>query len=473
VKLGLKPRVRNGNPGPMASPVEQKPGTRVAELTDPGTDGAPSLRLRPMLLAAGLCALLTLPVAWNARQHISSDGLSYFEIAHNAIEISPEYLVSNAYWSPAYPALLAVTLKLARPALASELAVVHSIDWAIYVATCFCFTYFLFNLFRWIRLERGQVRGYAGILTFACTLLFVSNIVGELWLVRPDVLLEGVVFFGAGILIRLGLPGPRLMHYGALGAVLALAYATKAAFFPLSLILLAILFVRPVACDAGRKGIMVATAVFLLAASPLIAALSYTKGRLTFGDVGPLAVEWYVNAAPDTLYWEGRLPDSGILLHPAKKVSTDPVILKFDGPSSVTWPFWYDPSYWYDGVKPHFSLRQLTRRLLFYFRAARDPIYGPTVFDLAGWWGPMLAGVSAFVVLGLRVHGVYGAIGRNIWLLLWPVLARLMFACVLIQRRYVVSFVVLGWTALFAAAAMAMESGKSLGITVRLPLVFS
>ncbi len=28
------------------------------------------------------------------------------------------YLVSNGYWSPAYPALLAVTLKLARPALA-------------------------------------------------------------------------------------------------------------------------------------------------------------------------------------------------------------------------------------------------------------------------------------------------------------------------------------------------------------------
>src|ERR1700733_13591990 len=123
--------------------MEHSLGTS-ARIGSVGTrSGQSVIGLRPMLPAVALCAILTLPAAWNAREFVSSDGLSYLEVAANTIKHGPHDLLTNAYWSPAYPALLAAVMTLTHPSLASELAVVHCIDWAICVATYLCFTYFL------------------------------------------------------------------------------------------------------------------------------------------------------------------------------------------------------------------------------------------------------------------------------------------------------------------------------------------
>ena len=166
-----------------------------------------------MLWAAALCALFTAPVAWNAREGISNDGLSYLEVAANALRLGPVHLLSNAYWSPAYPALLAVALKVAHPTLASELAVVHSVDWVICVFEYLCFTYFLWNLLRWIQLTHPGVienkAGFRAILVFVYTLLFVSNLDISLWFVGPNVLMAASVYLTAAICVRLSLPDTR------------------------------------------------------------------------------------------------------------------------------------------------------------------------------------------------------------------------------------------------------------------------
>jgi hypothetical protein len=254
------------------------------------------------------------------------------------------------------------------------------------------------------------------------------------------------------------------MYHAALGVILALAYATKAAFFPLSLALLVILFIWPVASGAKRKGTVVATLAFLLAASPLLAALSFGKGRLTSGDAGLLNYVWYVNAAPDTLYWEGRLPDSHILVHPSKSILTDPVILDFEGPFKVTWPLWYDPSYWYDGVRAHFNLRQQLRIL----RISLDGIYldGMNLIQLAGMWLPIFAGTAAFAVLGLRIRNLYLVTRRHIWLFLWPAVVLITYACVHIEYRFLVPFFVLTWITLFVAARTVIGQEQWLGVTL-------
>jgi hypothetical protein len=420
-----------------------------------------------MLLSACLCALLTLPTAWHAGQQISSDGLSYLDIASNAIERGPLALLTNGYWSPGYPALLAAAMILVHPSPASELTVVHVVDWLTCVAGYFSFTYFLFNFIRWIQLKRGPMfesrAGVLGILTFAYSLLLVAHIYPFLlWRVRPDLLLECVVYLAAGMCTRLSLPGSRLIHYAALGAILAIAYAVKAAFFPLSLVLLAVLFIWPP--GKARKGTVVATLAFLLATSPIVAVLSFSKGRLTFGDTGRLNYVWYVNAAPDTLYWDGRLPDSGVLLHPPSKISTNPVILNIEGPVKATWSLWYDPSYWYDGVQPHFDLRQQIRVLYRSLRGKdRD---GTNMIQLATMWLPIFGGIAALVVLGLRIQGVFLAIRRHTWLLLWPAFVLFTYACVHIEYRFLVSFILLAWTTLFVAAWSVLGEEKSVSVTL-------
>jgi len=449
--------------------VRPKGSVRAVAASTVKTGGESVVTLRPMMLAACLCALLTLPTAWHAGEQISSDGLSYLDIASNAIERGPLPLLTNGYWSPGYPALLAAAMTLVHPSPVSELTVVHVVDWLTCVAGYFSFTYFLLNFLKWIQLGQGAVfesrAGFFGILTFAYSLLLVAHIYPFLlWRVRPDLLLECVVYLAAGVCIRLSLPGSRLIHYAVLGAILALAYAVKAAFFPLSLVLLVILFIWPVAPGAARKGTVVATLAFLLATSPIVAILSFSKGRLTFGDTGRLNYVWYVNAAPDTLYWDGRLPESDVLLHPPRKISTDPVILNFEGPVKATWSLWYDPSYWYDGVQGHFDLRQQIRVLYRSLRGMdRD---GMNIIQLASMWLPIFGGIAAFAVLGLRIQGVYLAIRRHIWLLLWPAFVLVTYACVHIEYRFLVSFIVLAWTTLFVAAWTVLGQEKSVSVTL-------
>jgi len=444
------------------------------------TDGRPVIRIGPVVLAVCVCALLTAVLAWNTREAISADGLSYLEMAVNAAQNGPQDLFLNAYWSPAYPAILAVALKLTRPSLAHELAVVRSVDWLICLATYLGFGYFLINLFRWIQLTYGTPAGdgtrddtrFRVIVFFTYTLLFVSNIDIALWLVGPNILLECVAYLAAGLGVRLSLPDSRQIHYVLLGVVLAFGYLVKAALFPLSLVLLALLFVWPVARNRGRRGTALALAVFLLASAPFVAVLSYSKGRLTFGDAGTLTYAWYVNHVPRAVIWQASqtpLPGGAVLRHPAKQISSDPPILRFDlpGPFLSTYPYWYDPSWWYDGLKSRFDLRQQIDQLLRSFGLLpKVMIEGYTVFQLAEQWLPLWAGLAAFAVAGLRIRNCYSALGRHIWLLLWPTVAFLTFALVLLQHRYIVAFLVLGWTSLFAAAWVVVKPDRWIGIAL-------
>ncbi|MEP6715073.1 MAG: hypothetical protein ABJC09_05840 [Terriglobia bacterium] len=420
-------------------------------------------------MAAAVCAILTIPIAWNSRELISSDGLSYLEVGANTARYGFGYLFANAYWSQLYPAILAVVLKLAHPSLASELIVVRCVDWVICTGTYFSFTWFLLNFLRWIHLARGPViqnrRHLLVVLAFAYTLLFVCNLDVTLWLAGPHILVEGMVFLAAGACLRLSLPGAGLRHYALFGAILALGFVAKTALFPLSLLLLIFLAIRAVAQRSGGRETAVAAVVFLLGSLPVVAALSYNKGRLTIGDAGKLTYAFYVSGVPR--YWEVRQPDTP-LPHAPRQILKVPEIVKFDSPFPATYSYWYDPSYWYEGVNPPFDLRLQMRQFLRIFGVApKFMLSGLTVFQLAARWPSLWMGLAAFTVFGLRAGKIYRYIGpAQSWLFLWPICGFLTFASVLIEYRYLVPFLVLGWTTLFVVAWGLIDSRKWIGATV-------
>ena len=197
--------------------------------------------------------------------------------------VLPRYIVSNAYWSPAYPALIAVAFQLTHPSLYSELAVVHGLDWMICFGTYLAFTFFLYQLLRWIEQSHAGIFAnrstlYA-LIAFGYALIFTGNIDPSLWEAGPNVLVEGAVLLAAALCVRISVPGSRPIHHVALGLALGFAYICKAVLFPLSIILLGLFFVRPLAHGIGRRGTAIAAVTFLLASSPLVVALSKTKGR--------------------------------------------------------------------------------------------------------------------------------------------------------------------------------------------------
>src|SRR3954452_12314881 len=100
-----------------------------------------STGLRRWIVAAAiLCAILILPVAWDAAQGwMWPDGVSYLDLATNALHNSPAVLVKNGYWSPLYPAILAGMMATFQPSADTELRAVYSLQWLTFVFAAGCF----------------------------------------------------------------------------------------------------------------------------------------------------------------------------------------------------------------------------------------------------------------------------------------------------------------------------------------------
>jgi hypothetical protein len=93
----------------------------------------------------------------------------------------------------------------------------------------------------------------------------------------------------------------------------------------------------------------------LLFASLWIFALSKTKGRFTFGDTGRLNYAFYINDLVDHPYRHGENAVFGNDHYSGRRLNEIPPVEDVSGPSSGSHPLEYDPTYWYDGVRPHFE----------------------------------------------------------------------------------------------------------------------
>jgi hypothetical protein len=171
---------------------------------------------------------------------------------------------------------------------------------------------------------------------------------------------------------------------------------------------------------------------------PLIFSISHAKGRLTFGDSGKISYAEYVNKVTLGVHWQGEPGGVGTPLHPTRKISSDPPIYEFAEPVPGSYPPWYDPSYWYDGVKPHFSVRG---QLWVLFRTANAYL---KMFSKSG---ALYFVMLALFWLSKRV-GSWAPIPKGVWFILLPsVTALFLYSLVLVEFRYVAPFalVLLVW----------------------------
>jgi len=121
-------------------------------------------------------------------------------------------------------------------------------------------------------------------------------------------------------------------------------------------------------------------------------------------------------------------------VHSPRILMQKPFTLEFASPVSGTYPLWYDPSYWYAGVKPRFDIHQQLVALMESFE-----FLGREALESS----PLIAG--ALVFLGLMVIGprVAKPVRRGLWQLIWPVAACGMYALVHVETRFLAAFLVL------------------------------
>src|SRR5690348_3632880 len=67
---------------------------------------------------------------WAFRNDLNPDGISYIEMAENAMQSGWHALV-NGYWGPLYPALLSLGFRILHPSMYWEFTVVHLVNFVV------------------------------------------------------------------------------------------------------------------------------------------------------------------------------------------------------------------------------------------------------------------------------------------------------------------------------------------------------
>jgi hypothetical protein len=429
--------------------TELRPGAQADE--ENSGQRCTALRWVFRCLAAGL-ALAQIVVGRNT---FGPDPRSYMELAR-AILRHDWAMATNAYWSALYPWLLAATLGIVKPALRWEFPTAHALSFPMYLAAIAAFEFFWASLLRRRNvIVRGRVQKNLPIPAAQMWVLgyslFIWATVGDLvLLINPDLLVTTSALLAAGLLIRIeivrmetGGGAPRSL-YVWFGICLGFGYLAKAILFPMAFVFLAMMFAIP-GRRLWRQGGRMALAVLIFVGivSPEIALLSHSKGRLTFSDTGKLNLAWFNYNLPYR-NWRGDQPGTGTPVHPTRKLFDHPAVYEFNGPIRSSYPPWFDPSYWNEGLSPTFHAGTVVRHAL---REARE--LGSLLLHPTAWQLGML-----LIFLGSDLKETFKGIA-GCWYLIATALAAFALYCLtLVQGRFLPPWEMMIWGSVLASVRL-------------------
>jgi len=382
------------------------------------------------------------------------DGMCYLDLG-DAFFRRRWFDAVNGYWSPLYSLLLGAAMFVVKPSRQWEFPVLHAVNFIIYLAAFAGFEFFLRSLLPRVAKERGGAKGAAALsrvslLALAYSLfLWTSLELITVWSASADLCVAGFVYLIAGLLLRVREKSSWSL-YVFLGAVLGLAYLTKAVMFPLGFAFMGIGFF----CVPREKRLaytVVVTSTFLAVSAPWIVALSRAKGRFDYGDTGHLNYSTLVSPGGRNLNWQGEPPGSGVPVHTTRQIHKNPPIYEFATPVGGTYPPSFDPSYWGEGRRVTFNvraqLRVIKEHLLTYA--------GMLLRDQPG----LLAAALALILAG-------GAVTRKAILANWPLFlmcfaAGGLYMLVHVETRFVGGYVSVFWLAILAGLRVDISGKQS------------
>jgi hypothetical protein len=426
--------------------------TAVSDIP-PGVDAGSPVRRLQIGCWVGLTGI-SLVRAWFSRYELmGGDSLAYLDIAR-AIAEGHKGVAIHSYWSPGYPILISLFLRAFKPNAYWEAPLVHLVNVLIFVGALACFQLFWREVLDWHR--RSAVFRDAEIpdlsfwtIGFAVFGIASLNVV-RVGLISPDLLVMSFCFLAGWSALRFR-RFPSTWHSVRLGLVLALGYYAKAPFFPLAI---AFIVCACLKWPMSRRIVLlggIALVTFLLVCAPLVIALSRAKGRLTFGDSARLNYAFYIDGVQFYEHWQGGPLGSGMPIHPTRKLSEYPEIYEFAKGSMGTYPAWFDPTYWYEGVAPHFDMKRQVGVLAHNFALQ---------FLITMESGAELVCVAIILVLlaGDRLRWVQRF--RRLWFVWVPAaMALLMFALVHVEPRFLAGWLVLLFAGVICACLLPADSG--------------
>ena len=375
---------------------------------------------------------------------MNADGISYLDIGDAYMRGDWKNAI-NPVWPPLYSWILGLFLRIFQPSMRWEFPLVHLANFLIYLLAFACFAFFWrqASIYKQARQSHGTISLPTWAFQALGYLLFIwaSLTQIEIWAVTPDMLLSAIVYLAAALILRMRINAQNWGTHALLGFVLGLAYLAKTVMLPIGIIMLGLSLFSAGGLHRSLPRVMVSLVAFVLVAGPFIALISLAKGRFTYGESGTITYVRYVNGVTYP-HWQGEPPGSGVPAHPSRKIFNDPPIYEFATPVGGTYPITYDPSYWYEGVQPRFTLQEQTQAMF-----SNALVYYEVFFRELG---PVLAGLLVLYLLAPWRALPVIAIIRKWNLAILAVMALLLYALVFVEGRYMGVFVVLLFADLLA-----------------------
>ena len=405
-----------------------------------------TLASRVRIAAWSILPIAGLIDALYSRYAMQSDGISYLDIG-DAMMRGEWKTAINGVWSPLYPWLQGLALRLFKPSAYWEFTVVHLVNFLIYLFALACFDFMLRVAAAGQSVRNGSAVGTSPLPRWAALALGYSIF---LWSslslitmerVTPDLLMAGFLYLAMGLLLQIWQRPQGVLRFVLLGSVLGLGYLAKAPMFPISIIFFILSWILVGNWHRALPRVSAAVLVFLAISALWFVPLSRAKGRFTFGDSARYNYVVWVNHASPVPYWQSVGTAGGHYTHPVRKISNAPPIYEFSSPLNVTMPVWYDPSYWADGAIPRVSLTNQLQVIHYWLMVYLDMLFPSQ--------GALFVGFFVLCLMG----------GRELFVrqmtALWPVwlvgLAGLgMYVLVQVDPRYVAVFFTLFWVGLYS-----------------------
>jgi len=304
--------------------------------------------------------------AWNNRYVLNPDGVSYLDLAER-LSAGDWGAFVQGYWSPVYPALLALVSAVGGHAPTALLTAAHALNALAVVGT-------IVLLWWWGRRSGGSLFTLAAF----AALFLVSSGFPRIEAVTPDSLLLALIaWLGYELLVRQG------TRWWSTGLLFGAIFLVKTSAWPwfLASIPLRLVGARGAGARAAVwRSIPVTVAVMLFWVVPM----SVKAGHPTLGSAGRLNYCWYIDAC------DSRSPDT----HQGRHVAYRDLAL--DSTRSITWAEfdaerwtyapWSDPTAWDAGILTRRSSAPVAGELVSYWGRQAGRTF-------ALWLLPMLAGV--------------------------------------------------------------------------------
>jgi hypothetical protein len=403
------------------------------------------------------------------RFYISGDGNSYLDVASAYLRGDFANAI-NAYWSPLYSWLIALVLWVFKPGGYWETTILHLLNFAGLLVALRAFEFFFGNFLaatQNLRQPEGESVALPvtvwWMLGYALFINATLEVMAMYPITAPDHWVCIVTFLAIGLILKISMRGGGPVLFGALGLVLGLGYLTKTFYFPLAFVFIGTAWLASRKLSRNLAGATIALVSFLLVSSPFVFALSKTKHRLTYGDVGKIAYAEVMNWGQEPMFWEGG-NGSGTPKHPARIILSSPIVYEFAEPISGSYPMWYDSSYWKDGMEIHFHAVNELRAL----RQSAGTFFLIFLIQLE-----FVVGLAVLVFFDVRPREWLSRALRH-WFLWFPAAAACLgFASVLVEGRYVASFLVVLWLAAFASSLCSASVGsRRVAVAVVLAVTF-